>query len=89
MPRIDNEQLEMLAEMVAQKVKMAVQETGTQARWLTMDEAVIYAKTSMHKLRSWVDEGYIYGFKRTGRYVVDRESIDTWYNSERIDIGGY
>ena len=87
MPRIDNEQLEALADMVALKVKETVQVAGSQPKWLTMEEAVVYAKTSMRKLRTWVDEGYIYGFKRTGRYVVDRESIDQWYNSERLDIG--
>lgn len=89
MPRIDNDQMEALAELVAMKVMETVQVAESQPRWLTMEEATVYAKTSMRKLRTWVDEGYIYGFKRTGKYVIDRESIDNWYNSERINIGNF
>ena len=86
MPRIDNEQMEMLAVLVAKKIKETVQVAENKPRWLNMKEAVAYAKTSERKLRSWVDEGYIYGFRRTGQYILDRESIDKWYNSERIDL---
>lgn len=89
MPQIDNDQIEALAELVAMKVMKTVHVAGTLPRWLTMEEAVEYAKTSKRKLRTWVDEGYIYGFKRTGKYVIDRESIDNWYNSERISIGKF
>ncbi|SCY84462.1 helix-turn-helix domain-containing protein [Desulfoluna spongiiphila] len=89
MPQIDREQMEALAELVALKVMKTVHVASTLPRWLTMEEAVVYAKTSKRKLRTWVDEGYIYGFKRTGKYVIDRESIDNWYNSERISIGRF
>ena len=93
MSRIDPEQIETIAKLVAQQVITTVTETvqmeNTQPRWLTMEEAVVYAKTSMRKLRNWVDEGYIYGFKRTGKYIVDRESIDKWYNSERINVRSF
>ena len=86
MAEIDHEQMEVLAVLVAQKIKETVQVAGNQPRWLNMKEAVAYAKTSERKLRAWVDEGYIYGFRRTGQYILDRESIDKWYNSERIDL---
>ena len=86
MSRLDPEQIELLAKLVAERVMETVQAGSADPRWLTIDEAMVYAKTSKKMLRSWIDEGHIYGFKRTGRYVVDRESIDRWYNSERIDF---
>lgn len=89
MTYINNEEIKVLADLVAQKVMETVQTVGAQPRWLTIEEAVSYARTSKRKLRTWIEEGYIYGFKRTGKYVIDRESIDTWYNSERIDIGRF
>lgn len=84
---ITHDNIEALAIMIAKIVKEEVHVAAeTKPKWLTIEEASTYAKASIKKIRRWIDEGYIYGFKRTGKYVIDRESIDNWYNSERIDI---
>jgi hypothetical protein len=52
-------------------------------KWLTLKEAMQYAKVkSTDTIRRWIAEGHIYGFKRSGEWIVDRESIDDWYSSE-------
>ena len=53
-------------------------------RWLTLAEAMAYAKVkSPTTLKKWINEGLIYGFKRSGEWIVDRKSIDAWYSSDR------
>ena len=53
-------------------------------RWMTLEEAKDYARVkSTTTVMAWIDKGYIYGFKRTGEWIIDRESIDDWYGSER------
>lgn len=57
---------------------------SVQGRWLTVKEAMDYAKVkSRSTLMKWIDAGYIYAHKRTGEWIIDRNSIDDWYNSER------
>jgi len=54
-------------------------------RWLTMKEALDYAKVkSVKTLKMWIDKGYIYGHKRTGNWIIDRQSIDDWYSSDNF-----
>jgi len=53
-------------------------------RWLTMEEATEYAKIKPKTINMWIKRGYIYGFKRSGHWIIDRESIDDWYSSEKI-----
>ena len=49
-------------------------------RWLTMKEAMTYAKVkSVNPIRKWIVEGHIYAHKRTGSWIIDRQSIDDWY----------
>ena len=49
-------------------------------RWLTMKEAMTYAKVkSVNPIKKWIVEGYIYAHKRTGSWIIDRQSIDDWY----------
>ncbi len=83
---ITHDNIEALAVMVAKKVMEEVQVAETKPRWLTLEEAADYARASVKKMRTWIEQGYIYGFRRTGKYVIDRESIDKWYNSEKIDF---
>ena len=86
MTHLTHENIESLAELVAEKILSQSRLNQTASRWLKVKEAAEYAKVSRRKLMTWIDEGYIYGFKRTGEWIVDRESIDQWYSSERIEI---
>jgi hypothetical protein len=53
-------------------------------RWLTMKEAMTYAKVkSVNTIKKWITEGYIYAHKRTGSWIVDRQSIDDWYLADK------
>lgn len=82
--QITQAQISEIAEMVARKVSESIAAVSTPGRWLTLDEAKKYAKVkSRSTIKAWIDEGYIYGFKRTGEWIVDRESIDNWFGSER------
>ena len=52
---------------------------------LTMSKALEYAKIkSVKTLRMWIDKGYIYGHKRSGTWIIDRQSIDDWYSSDKL-----
>ena len=54
-------------------------------RWLTMKEAMNYARIKTEKtIKKWLDEGYIYGHKRSGSWIIDRQSIDDWYSSDKL-----
>jgi hypothetical protein len=53
------------------------------ARWLTMAEACYYACKSENTLKKIINEGKIYADKKGGGWIVDRESIDTYYNETR------
>jgi len=35
-------------------------------------------------MRMWIKKGYIYGFKRSGAWIIDRQSIDDWYSSDKL-----
>ena len=50
-----------------------------------MNEALEYAKVkSVKTLKMWIDKGYIYGYKRSGSWIIDRQSIDDWYSSDKL-----
>lgn len=78
--------LEAIAASIAGKVADTIRADHTVQRWLTLEEAAAYARASKNTLRGWINNGYVYGFKRTGKLIVDRESIDAWYSSEKIHI---
>jgi hypothetical protein len=72
-----------IAEIVSREVQnnLAALSVG---RWLTLPEAMMYARVkSPNTIRKWIDKGYIYASKRTGQWVVDRESIDDWFLREK------
>jgi hypothetical protein len=83
---LTHDELEQLAELVASKVKEIILADTVPGRWLTLKEAHLYAKAkSVNTIKKWINEGYIYAFKRSGSWIVDRESIDIWYKSEDLD----
>jgi excisionase family DNA binding protein len=53
------------------------------ARWLTIAEACEYARKSVNTLKRYIIEGKIYGSKQGGEWIVDRESIDSFYGEDR------
>lgn len=78
-------EIESLAALVAKQVAEQILANATPGRWLTFQEAKKYCKVkSDDTLRSWLNKGLIYGHKRTGEWIIDRESIDAYFNSERI-----
>ena len=82
METTDKKQIELLAGIVAERLKEQFQDAPV-GRWLTMNEALEYAKVrSVKTIKMWIDKGYIYGFKRSGSWIIDRQSIDDWYSSD-------
>jgi len=69
--------IEALAQLLAPKILEEV--ARLQKRWLSLQEAKdlldIRATNTMMKL---INEGRIYATKRTGKWLVDRQSIDNW-----------
>ena len=73
-------------DIIAERVAITVMENFNVSRWLTIKEACQYGKIKRDTLMKWIDEGYIYGSKRSGKWIVDRQSIDDFYNQERLQI---
>lgn len=75
--------IEAIADMISKRLLAAQPVMG---RWLTVEEAMAYTRVkSVKTIRMWIKEGYINANKRTGSWIIDRESIDDWFNSR----GGY
>ena len=83
-------EINVIAELVAKEVAARITAGMLPGRWLTMQEAMKYAKVkSINTMKKWVDEGHIYGRPRSGRgdWIIDRESIDKFYLEQKIEIG--
>ena len=72
--------IQAIAKVVAEEIKAH----AIWNKWMTLDEACGYAKVSRNTLRRWIDKGLIYGTKTTGDWRIDRESIDDYFNMERV-----
>ena len=73
-----------IANILAKEIEAIISVKSNPGRWLTLHEAMEYAKVkSANTIKKWINEGYIYGFKRSGEWIIDLESIDEWYNSEK------
>ena len=84
METLEKKQIELIAEIVAEKLYEHFQDTPV-GRWLTMPQALTYAKLKSEKtMRMWIKKGYVYGFKRSGTWIIDRQSIDDWYSSDKL-----
>lgn len=83
---LTHSELEAMAAAIAGKVADTLRAEQTVQRWITLEEAMAYARASKNTLRRWIDAGHIYAFRRTGKLIVDRESIDAWYSSEMIEF---
>ncbi|MDO8282718.1 MAG: hypothetical protein Q7U10_08900 [Thermodesulfovibrionia bacterium] len=55
-------------------------------KWLTMKEAIIYSRKSKNTLLKYIMKNLIYGDQvEGGDWIVDRESIDRFYNTRNAD----
>lgn len=72
--------------IIAEQVVASVVAGLHVSRWLTVKEACEYAKIKRDTLMRWLDEGYVYGSKRSGKWIIDRTSIDSFYNQDRLQI---
>ena len=78
-------EISFIADCIFKKLKDDNFLINTRCRWLTLKEAMEYAKVkSSNTILKWIDEGYIYGHKRSGHWIIDRQSIDDWFLSEKI-----
>jgi len=83
---LNHKDLNALAALIAKEVEEGVLSRLSPGRWLTLQEAMDYAKVKCPKtFLKWIDRGHIYGFKRSGQWIIDRVSIDDWYGSEKVD----
>jgi hypothetical protein len=74
-----------LSEAIFKVVSERTAAEAVYSKWLTVTEAMLYAQVKSRKtILSWINEGYIYAFRRTGSWVIDRYSIDNWYNKDRF-----
>jgi len=52
-------------------------------RWLSLAKACSYASMSENTLLNFIKTGDIYASKKVGKWYVDRESIDAFFESEK------
>ena len=82
---IDHQDISVLSSMIASQVQADILAKLSPGRWLTLREAMDYAKEkSVTTIKAWINEGYIYAHKRSGQWIVDRESIDDWFLSDKV-----
>lgn len=82
---LNHQDISALATLVASQVQADILSKLSPGRWLTLKEAMAYAKVkSEDTIRKWINEGYIYAHKRSGQWIVDRESIDDWFLSDKV-----
>lgn len=80
---LSNPEIQEVSYAIAEQVFSCLSWKMAPSRWLTMPEALEYARVrSKTTMLKWLNEGLIYGFKRSGTWIIDRESIDQWYTSE-------
>ena len=82
---VSHNDIASLAQLIAEQVRVDILSSIAPGRWLTFPEAMLYAKVkSRDTMRKWIDNGYIYAHKRSGQWIIDRQSIDDWFLSERV-----
>ena len=50
-------------------------------RWLLFSEAMVYARASKNTLVAMIKDGRIRATKRGGNWIVDKNSIDEYYEA--------
>ena len=60
-------------------------------KWMSMAEACEYARMSRDTMTKLIDEGHVYAKKlaeKSGKYIIDRETIDCFLNNGRVNLIG-
>jgi len=52
-------------------------------RWIGLKDACFYMRKSANTIKKLILENKIYGTKKGGEWIIDRESIDRFYNADR------
>ncbi len=83
---INQQDISAISSMIATQVQADILAKLSPGRWLTLREAMDYAKVkSVTTIKAWINDGYIYAHKRSGQWIVDRESIDDWFLSDKVN----
>ncbi len=53
------------------------------AKWLDLQEACLYSCLSENTLKGLIKAGHIYGKLVGGKWIIDRQTIDDYYDAER------
>ena len=60
--------------------------SGVYRRWLSLKEASEYASLSTKKLKQLIEAGEIRAKKLDGKWIVDRISIDEFYERDWLEL---
>jgi len=52
-------------------------------KWIGLKDACFYMRKSTNTIKKLIFENKVYGTKKGGEWIIDRESIDRFYNAER------
>lgn len=77
---LSSSELRSLATEIANQVGLKLMADLSPGRWMKVSEAAAYSRVSRDTIYRWIKEGYIHANKRTGEWIIDRESIDDWYS---------
>lgn len=84
---INQQDISAISSMIASQVQADILSKLSPGRWLTLREAMDYAKVkSVTTIKEWINSGHIYAHKRTGQWIVDRESIDDWFSQDKVRL---
>ncbi|MBI9077848.1 MAG: helix-turn-helix domain-containing protein [Desulfatibacillum sp.] len=77
--------LERLADMVAARILAETRAASAPKRWMTVAETMAYVSLKSKKtIRMWINEGYVYAHRTTGKWLIDRESVDSWLEENKV-----
>ena len=77
---------ELIRKIVFEAVQEALKATPMWPRWLPLKEAARYAGISTKKLRQLVEQGEIRAKRLEGKWIVDRLSIDEFYEKDWVEM---
>ena len=67
-------------------VRVATAKVAEGRRWLSLAEATQYVSLSDKTIMKYVNAGVIYGTRKGGKWLIDRASIDTWLEEDKIKL---
>lgn len=75
---LTNSDIKSLAALIANNIV----EIDVMGRWLSMSKACKYSEMSKNTLMECIKTGDIKASKNRGKWIVDRQSIDKYYESD-------